>query len=137
MFFVERVVDVLNELGDNFVDARVLVGGLFGRAGNDERGARFVDEDGVDFVDDTELVAALDALSEVVLHVVAEIVETEFVVGAVGEVGSVGGFALLVVEIVNNDADRKAEAAIKRAHPFSVAAGEVVVNGDDVNAAAG
>ena len=52
MLFVERVVDVLNQLRDDFVDLVVLVGGFFGRTGNNERGARFVDEDGVDFVDD-------------------------------------------------------------------------------------
>ena len=44
-----------------------------------------------------ELMAALDAIGQVVLHVVAQIVETEFVVGAVGDVGGVGVAALLVV----------------------------------------
>ena len=137
VLFVERVVDVLDELGNDFVDLGVLVGGFFGRAGNDQRGARFVDEDGVDFVDDGELVPALDALRQVILHVVAQVVETEFVVGAVGEVSAVGGVALLVVEIVDDHADGKAQAAIERAHPFRVAAREVVVHGDDVHAAPG
>ena len=137
MLFVEGVVDVLNQLRNDFVDLVVLVGGLFGRTGNDQRSARFVDEDGVDFVDDGEVVAALDAIREVVLHVVAQIVEAEFVVGAVGDVGGVGGAALNVVEIVDDDADDEAEGAVERAHPFGVAAGEVVVDGDDVNAASG
>ena len=90
MLFVEGVVDVLDQLGDDFVDLVVLVGGFFGRTGNDERGARFVDQDGVDFVDDAEVMSALDAIREVVLHVVAQIVEAELVVGAVGDVGGVG-----------------------------------------------
>ena len=137
MFFVEREVDVLDQLGNDFVDLVVLVGGFLGGTGNDERGARFVDQDGVDFIDDAEVVAALDAIREIVLHVVAKIVEAEFVVGAVGDVGVIGGAALGVVEIVNDDADREAERAIERAHPFGVAAGEVVVDGDDVDAAAG
>jgi len=42
-------------------------------------GARFVDENGVHFVDDGELVSALHAMREVVLHIVAEVVEAEFV----------------------------------------------------------
>ena len=50
------------ELGDDDVDAGVLVGGLVGGAGDDERGAGFVDEDGVDFVDDAVVVAALDLI---------------------------------------------------------------------------
>ena len=114
MFFVERVVDVLDQLGDDFVDLVVLVGGFLGGAGNDQRGARFVDEDGVDFIDDREVMAALDAIREVVLHVVAQVVEAELVVGAVGDVCAVGGAALLVVEIVHDYADGEAQAAIER-----------------------
>ena len=94
MLFVDGVVDFLDELGNDFVDAVVLVGGFFRGAGNDQRRARFVDEDGVDFVDDGEMMAALHAIGEIVLHVVAEIVEAEFVVGAVGDVRAVGGAAL-------------------------------------------
>src|SRR6267154_798437 len=136
MLFVDGVVDIANQLGDDLVDLEIFVGGFFGWAGDDEWGARLVDQDGVDFVNDGEMVAALHAMSQVVLHVVAEIVETEFVVGAVRDVGSVGRATLLVVEVVHDYADGEAERAIKWAHPFGVAAGEVVVDGDDVYAAA-
>ena len=84
------------ELGNDLADAGILVGGLVGGAGDDERGARFVDEDRVDFVDDGVVVAALHAILDVELHVVAQVVEAEFVVGAVGDVGGVGGAALVV-----------------------------------------
>ncbi len=124
------------ELGDDDVDAGILVGGLVGGTAYDEGGAGFVDEDGVDFVDDAVVVAALDLVGELELHVVAEIVEAELVVGAVGDVGAVGGAALGVVEIVDDDADREAEKAVYLAHPLGVALGEVVVDGDDVDAAA-
>ena len=125
------------ELGNDDVDAGVLVGGLVGGAGDDERGAGFVDEDGVDFVDDAVVVAALDLILELELHVVAQVVEAELVVGAVGDVGGVGLAALLVGEVVDDDADGEAEEAVDLAHPFGVALGEVVVDGDDVDAAAG
>ena len=127
----------LFELGDDDVDAGVLVGGLVGGAGDDERGAGLVDEDGVDFVDDAVVVSALDLILDLELHVVAEVVEAELVVGAVGDVGAVGFAALLVVEVVDDDADGEAEEAVDFAHPFGVAFGEVVVDGDDVDAAAG
>ena len=51
--------------------------------------ARLVDEDGVDFVDDREIVAALDHLLEMELHIVAQIVEAELVVGGVGHVAGI------------------------------------------------
>ncbi len=41
-----------DQFGDDAVDLVILVGGFFAGAGNDQRGARFVDQDGVDFVDD-------------------------------------------------------------------------------------
>ena len=125
------------ELGNDLADARVLVGGLVGGAGDDERGAGFVDEDGVHFVDDGVVVAALHAILEVELHVVAQVVEAELVVGAVGDVGSVGGAALVVVEVVDDDADGEAEELVDLAHPLGVALGQVVVDGDDVDAVAG
>src|SRR5216683_2102177 len=137
VLFVDGVIDVFDQFGNDFVDLEIFVGGLFGGTGDDERGACFIDQDGVDFVDDAEVVAALHTVGEVVLHVVAEIVEAELVVGAVGDVGGVGGTALIVVEVVDDHADGEPERAIERTHPFRVAAGEVVVDGDDVHTASG
>ena len=71
------------------------------------------------------------------LHVVAQVVEAELVVGAVGDVGQIGLLALHVVEVVDDAVDGEAEKAIDLAHPFGVAAGEIVVDGDDVHAIAG
>ena len=91
----------------------------------------------VDFVDDGVEVAALDHVLQPVLHVVAQIVEAVFVVGAVGDVAGVGFLALGVVEAVDDHAGGHAEEAVDLAHPFGVAAGEVVVDGDDMDALAG
>jgi len=65
--------------------------------------ARLVDQDGIDLVDDREDVAALDHVLHAILHVVAQIVEAELVVGAVGDVAVVGLLALLVVEAMHDD----------------------------------
>ena len=83
-----------------------------------------------------KLMPALDELREVELHVVAQVVEAELVVGAVGDVRAVGDLPLGVVQLVLDDADRHAEEAVDPAHPLGVAAGEVVVDGDDVHALA-
>src|SRR5271154_7329456 len=137
MLFVEGVINVQNQLGDHFVNAVVLVGGFFGRTGNDQRRARLVNQDGVHFVHDGEVMAALHALRQIVLHVVAQVIETEFVVGAEGDVGGVGGATLHVVQIVNDDAHGKTQHLVNRAHPFRVAASQVIVHRDDVHALAG
>ena len=49
---------------------------------------------------------------------------------------AVGDLPLLVVQVVLDDADRQAEEAVDAAHPLRVAAGQVVVDGDDVDALA-
>ena len=70
------------------------------------------------------------------LHVVAQVVEAELVVRAVGDVARVGDLPLGVVQVVLDDADRHAEEAVDAAHPFRVAARQVVVDRDDVHALA-
>ena len=83
---VERVVLVRHQPGDDLVDPVVLVGGVLGGAGDDERRARLVDEDGVHLVDDGEVQLALDVVLQPELHVVAQVVEAELVVLPVGDV---------------------------------------------------
>ena len=121
------------QLGDDAVDPVVLVGRLLGRAADDEGRARLVDEDRVHLVHHREVMAPLDVAPEVELHVVAEVVEAQLVVGAVRDVGAVGVLALLVPHGVLDHADREAQEAIEASHPFAVAARQVVVDRDDVD----
>ena len=69
--------------------------GAVHRPGDDQRGARLVDEDGVDLVDDRVVVAALHDVAQAANHVVAQVVEAELVVRAVRDVRVVGLAALL------------------------------------------
>ena len=55
------------------------------------RGTRLVDEDRVHFVDHGEVQLALELVVQAEGHVVAQVIEAEFVVGAVGDIGGVGG----------------------------------------------
>ena len=128
---------------------------LLGLAADDQRRPRLVDEDVVDLVDDREVPTALDPLVELGDHVVAEVVEAELVVRAVGDVGGVGlaardrpqvdetlvGRRVAGLEdvrrVVDDDPDREAQEVEDGAHPLRVAPGEVVVDGDDVDAPPG
>ena len=80
------------------------------------------------------------ALHHVVLvghHVVAQVVEAELVVGAVGDVGVVGAAAAVAVDALHDQADTQAQPAVEFAHPLAVALGQIIVDGDDVDAFAG
>ena len=68
---------------------------VIGLPRNNQRRARFVNQDAVHFVYHGEVELALDFVVDVVHHVVAQVVKAEFVVRAVGDVAAVG---LLAVE---------------------------------------
>jgi len=127
---------LLDQVRHDAVDTDVQLRGIIGRAGDDQRGTRFVDQDGVDFVDDGVVQAALVAVGLGQRHVVAQVIETEFVVGAVGDVGGVG-FALVAVRHARiHHAHAQAQPVVQLAHLRGVAAGQVVVHGDHVHALA-
>ena len=84
-----------------------------------------------------EVVAALHHVLDRVRHVVAQVVEAELVVGAVGDVGVVGGAPLVGRHLRQDHADVQAQEAVHAAHPLAVAFGQVVVDRDDVHALAG
>ena len=133
---VEGEVLVLLQAADHGVHARVELGRLVGRAGDDERRPGLVDEDAVDLVDDGVVELALGQVGQAELHVVAEVVEAELVVRAVGDVGAIGGIALGVSDVVLDRAHGQAQEPVDGPHPLRVALGQVVVDRDDVDALA-
>ena len=136
LLLVEIVIGPV-EARDYHVDGVVEIRAVVEGAGNDERRARLVHEDRIDFVDDRVVVAPLDHLGHLVLHVIAQIIEAVFVVGAVGDVGSIGLGPLQIVEPVHDDAHSEPEEAVDLAHPFAIAAGQIIVHRDHVHALAG
>jgi hypothetical protein len=121
------------EPGHDAIDLVIEVRRFLRGARDDERRPRFVDQDAVDLVHDCEVMPALHVVREVELHVVAEVIEPELVVGAVGDIAAVGDLPFGVVEVVLDDPDCHPQEAVDAAHPLRVAAGKIVVDGDDVN----
>ena len=154
VLLVDGVVGVLAQARDDPIDDVVLVGRLLRRPRDDERRARLVDQDVVHLVDDAVVQLALDVLVQAELHVVAQVVEAELVVGAVGDVGAVGRAALDVPQVevavvfrdegrieeeapvVDDRGHREAEVVEDGPHPLDVPPSEVVVDRDQVRALA-
>ncbi len=118
------------------VDTAIELGRILGRTGDDQRRARLVDQDRIDLVDDRVVEGPLDHGVHVVLHVVAQVIEAQLVVGAVGDIAAIGLGALLVGHVVHDHAGREAEEAVDLAHPLGVALGKVVVHRHDMHALA-
>ena len=129
-------IDDLFQPADKIVRLAVEVRALVPLAGDNQRGARFIDEDGVDLVDDGEGVAALDHVFLIQGHVVTQIVKAHLVVGAVGDVTGIGLAPLLIGQAVDDQAHIQAQETVYLSHPLAVTAGQIVVHRDDVDALA-
>ena len=125
------------ERGDDAVDGHVHLGVVFGLPADDQRRARLVDQDGVHLVHDGKVEPALHPVARLVDHVVAQVVKAVLVIGAVGDVGLVGGLLFGARGLGGVDAHRQSQKSVELAHPARVAPGQVVVDGDHVHALAG
>jgi hypothetical protein len=113
------------------------VAALFDRARDDERRAGLVDEHRVHLVHDRVVEPALHAVLGPHRHVVAQVVEAELVVRAVGDVAGVLLAPLGGLHVLLDAAHGEPEELVDLAHPLAVAPGEVVVDRDQVSALAG
>ena len=138
-------LDLVVQLDDNtlfqrlgkVVRALVHHAGILALAADDQRGTGLVDQDGVDLVHDGKRMAALHHVGLVDDHVVAQVVKAELVVRAVGDVGLVGLLAVPGLDAVDDQTDGQTQETVDLAHPLGVAAGQVIVDGDNMHALAG
>ncbi len=104
---------------------------------NNERRSCLVDENGVDFVHDRKIKIALNHLFEIGFQIVAQIVETEFVIRSVRNIAVISDTLLLVVHSGNDNADGKSHKAVHFPHPLRVAPREVIVYRNNMHAFSG
>ncbi len=135
LLLIDLVVDITGERPGDGGELVIELRRLVGRTRDDEGRPCLVDEDGVDLVDDGEDVVTLGHQLPAARHVVAQVVEAEFVVGAVRDVRRVG--RLLdggIVDVGADAADRQAEPTVDPAHPLGVTGGQVLVDRHHVHA---
>ena len=118
---------------DKIVHLLIELGALVTLTGNDEGGAGLVYQNGVYLVNNGEVMPALNHIALVDGHIVAEIIKAHLVVGAVSNIRVVGLSAPVGGETVDNETNLQSEEAVDLAHPLAVAAGKIVVDGDDVD----
>ena len=152
---LDDVVGLRLQLGSHACERVVRLRRVLGRGADDERRASLVDEDRVGLVDDPVVqTAALDLVVQVHGHVVAQVVEAEFAVLAIGDVGLVGlatadvapmpvtridrlelhGRVVDRALLVRDVCDGRAERVVDGGHPARTGLGEVVVCRDEVGA---
>ncbi len=124
------------KLRDQLVDLGIKIGTGLCRTRDNQRRARLVDQNRIDFIDNCKIELSQHLVSKGKGKVVAQIVETEFVVSRVGDIAVVRGALLFLRLTTLRHPDRQAEEFINRAHPVGVALGEVLVDRDDMHASA-
>ena len=113
------------------------MGGNRRRPADDERRARFIDQNGIDFIHNRVVIAALNLLLARRGHaVVAQIIEPELAVRPVGDIHRVLFATHIGLLIVLNAANGKPEEIVQLPHPFRVAPRQIIVHRHQVRAPA-
>ena len=120
----------------HFVHRQIGVGVVFGLTADDERCAGFVNQDGVHLVDDGVVQQALHPLGGFIHHVVTQVIETVFVVGAVSDVGLVSRLFFFAAQLRQIDAHAQAQKVVEPTHPLRVSVGQIIVDRDHMHALA-
>ena len=107
------------------------------RAGNDQWGPRFVDQNTVDLIDHGKIMIALVYFTEFGFHIIAQIIKAQLVVGRIGDVTAIGGVFLSLGLLWIDHTCGHAKRTIDLAHPFAVATCEIIVDRDDMDAFSG
>ena len=127
---------LLEELDDS-IRSLDLLRVVLGLTRDDERSAGLVYEDRVDLVDYAVGMSPLDLLVETPRHVVAKIVEAQFVVGTVCDVALVGLPLAHHVLVGHDDSRCQPQIFVHRSHPGGVSGCQVLVDRDDVDPLSG
>jgi len=106
-----------------------------GGAREDKGHQRFVDEHRVGLIDQRHVGVGRHQIVDVGDQLVAQDVEADLVDRGVGDIALVRLAPLLGRRLGGDPADRQPHRLDQRAHPFGVAAGQVIVDGDDVHVA--
>ncbi len=125
-------------LGDQFLDHRLhLVEGqrvvILHRTGDDERCPRFIDQNRVHLVDNTEEVIALHLILLAAGHaIVPQVVEAELRRRAVGDITTIHLLPGLRVHTILDATDCQTQETEKMPHPLRVTTGQIVINRDQL-----
>ena len=129
-----RLAFLLCQARHGFVDGDIQGRVVFGLPADDQGRARLVNQNRVHLVHDGEIQAPLHAVGHLVDHIVPKVVESELVVGAIGDITTVGLLLLFARGLGQVNAHGQSEEVVEPAHPTRVAAGEVIIHRDHMHA---
>ena len=111
--------------------------GLIALSGNDQRRSCFINQDGVHLVHDGKVMTALNLVLFVDDHIVTQIIESEFVVGAICNITRISFPTLVVCQTVENTSNCQTEETQNLSHFIGLCFCQVVIDRYNVNALSG
>ncbi|MPN32444.1 hypothetical protein SDC9_179922 [bioreactor metagenome] len=87
---IDCVILILFQSFDEKIGSVIECCRFFGLSGNDQWCAGFIDQDRIDFIHDRKVQRALHHLIFIDDHIVPQIIEAQFIIGAVGDVAIIG-----------------------------------------------
>ena len=119
------------------VGLSIHIGRFAAHSGNNKRSSRFIDKDTIDLVDDSINEFTLNHLLFSVNHVITEVIESEFIIRTIRNIRIICFTAVGIIHVMNDQSDGKTKITVHLTHPFTISAGEVIINRNYVNSAAG
>ena len=111
--------NLLSQARNQLVDRSVYLGTVLNTTGNDQRRARFVNEDRIDLINNGKIQRPLDTILGAEGHVVSQIIKPELIVGAISNIDAVCFLFFLLALTGINHPRRHAESLVEWGHPFT------------------
>ena len=119
--------------GYHAVDAPIEFRAVFRCAGDNQRRARLIDQNGIHFVDNGKAQSSGHTLFQRKRHIVAQVIKTELVIRTVDNICVVSGAFFLWRLTRADHAEGDTEEVVERPHPVGVAMGQVIIYRNQVD----
>ena len=107
--------------------------GLGTAAGNDQRCSCFIDQNGVNFVDDRKVQISLYHLFLTSYHVVTQVVKTEFVICTVCDIAVICFTAFVIIHTIQDTAYCQTQESVNLTHLCCVTLCQIVIDCNDMH----
>ncbi len=131
--FIYGVVLPLLQLLYSLSHADIGISGLGARTGNNQRSSGLINEDAVHLIHDGIVQVPLHHLIHIYYHVVTEVVKAKFIIGAKGNIATVGKFTLRKIHIMADQSNSQSQEVIETSHFDAVTLGQIVIDGNNVH----
>ena len=133
ILLVAGEINTLLEILHGFEHLHIHEGVVFCRGGDNQRGSRLINQNGVHFIDDAEIQPLLSLDVVLPYHVVAQVIEAELIVRAIHDVCLITEEAFPFSKRSDNQTCGQSKERVEFSHLFPIATCEVIIDRNNMN----